>query len=93
MVQYKLVGTKHKRPDQQPRNLINIRFGTENVTLERLDMQHLYFILMALIGFACIMLGWDSINGVPLFQIALIFGGAVLGHVTTEALNAAETEE
>ena len=56
-------------------------------------MQHLYFILMALIGFACIMLGWDSINGVPLFQIALIFGGAVLGHVTTEALNAAETEE
>jgi vancomycin permeability regulator SanA len=53
-------------------------------------MSAFYNFAMALIGFACITLGWDSINGVPLFQLALVFGGAVIGHVLTEALNQPE---
>lgn len=53
----------------------------------------MYHVLMSLIGFACIVLGWDSINGVPLFQLSIVFGGMVLGHVLTEALNEEEVEE
>lgn len=47
----------------------------------------MYYVLMSLIGFACVVLGWDSINGVPLFQLSIAFGGAVIGHVLTLALN------
>ena len=52
----------------------------------------MYYVLMSLIGFACIVLGWDSINGVPLFQLSLIFGGAVLGHVLTMVLEEKEED-
>lgn len=53
---------------------------------------NMYHVLMALIGFACIVLGWDSIDGVPLFQLCIIFGGAVLGHVLTLVLEDTEEE-
>jgi hypothetical protein len=52
----------------------------------------MYYVVMTLIGGACITLGWDSIDGVPLFQLALIVGGSVLGHVLTECLNEGEDE-
>ena len=52
----------------------------------------MYHVLMALIGFACIVLGWDSIDGVPLFQLCIIFGGAVLGHVLTLVLDEVEED-
>lgn len=52
----------------------------------------MYHVLMALIGFACVVLGWDSINAVPLYQLSILFGGVVLGHVLTEALNEVEGE-
>lgn len=46
----------------------------------------MYYALMTAIALACIHLGWDSIDGVPLFQLSLIVGGAVIGHVLTLAL-------
>ena len=53
-------------------------------------MSRFYYVLMTAIGMSCIYLGWDSSDGVPLFQLALIFGGAVIGHVLTETLNQPE---
>lgn len=58
----------------------------EPATNKRNKGAFMYHVLMSLIGFACIVLGWDSIDGVPLFQLCIIFGGAVLGHVLTLVL-------
>jgi len=44
-------------------------------------------ILTAIIATATIVLAWDSEYGVPLRQLALVFGGMLLGHIITEALN------
>ena len=52
----------------------------------------MYHVLMSLIGFACIVLGWDSIDGVPLFQLSIVFGGMVLGHVLTMVLEDKEED-
>lgn len=51
----------------------------------------MYYVLMSLIGFACIVLGWDSLNAIAIYQLSIAIGGMVLGHVITEALN--QTEE
>ena len=53
-------------------------------------MRNMYFILMTLIGTACVVLGWDSENAVILYQFAILVGGMLLGHVLTEALNQPE---
>ena len=45
-------------------------------------------ILTAIIATATIVLAWDSEYGIPLRQLALVFGGMLLGHIITEALNA-----
>lgn len=52
----------------------------------------MYYVLMSLIGFACVVLGWDAVDGVALYQLSILFGGAVIGHLLTLALNA-ETEQ
>jgi len=53
----------------------------------------MYYVVMTAIGFACITLGWDSINAVGVYQLAILFGGAVLGHVLTLALNEVEGDD
>ena len=55
-------------------------------------MSGMYFVCMTFIGFACVVLGWDSINAVGVYQLSILFGGVVLGHVLTEALNQVEGE-
>jgi hypothetical protein len=50
-------------------------------------MSKLTFLLVALAGVACIIMGWNGETGVPIEQLALIWGGLALGHVITEALN------
>jgi hypothetical protein len=71
--------------------------GTTNVTKEYImhpsHISAFYLVLLTLLGSACIYIGWDSINGVPLFQFALVTGGILLGHVLTEALNENEVDE
>ena len=44
-------------------------------------------ILTAIIATATIVLAWDSEYGIPLRQLALVFGGMLLGHIITEVLN------
>jgi hypothetical protein len=46
-----------------------------------------------LIATATIMIAWDREDGVPLMQFGLVFGGILLGHVITEALNFAEDDK
>ena len=53
----------------------------------------MYYVVMTFIGFACVVLGWDSINAVGVYQLAILCGGMVLGHVITEALNETEVDE
>lgn len=53
----------------------------------------MYYVVMTAIGFSLVVLGWDSINAVGVYQLAILFGGAVLGHVLTEALNHDEGED
>ena len=55
--------------------------------------RNLYFVLMAMIGVACVFLGWDSENAVILYQVAILIGGAVIGHVLTEVLNESNQPE
>ena len=50
-------------------------------------MNGFYFVCMSLIGFACAVLGWDAEHGVALYQVSILLGGVLLGHVITEALN------
>ena len=47
----------------------------------------MYYVLMSLIGFACIVLGWDSADGLWVCYLSVMFGGMLLGHVLTLALN------
>ena len=54
--------------------------------------RNLYFVLMTLIGSACVFLGWDSENAVILYQLSILMGGALLGHVLTEVLNQGEDQ-
>lgn len=50
-------------------------------------MSKLYFVLMAAVSATCVFAGWDSLNGVGVYQLSLIWGGMVLGHTMTLALN------
>lgn len=46
-----------------------------------------YLIGQTLMASALLYAGWDKDSGIPVMQLALVFGGLLLGHVMTEALN------
>lgn len=56
-------------------------------------MIKLYYFVMGVMATTLISLGWDSTDAVSLFQLALIFGGVLLGHIATELLNTKESDE
>jgi hypothetical protein len=51
-----------------------------------------YFIGLTIIAMLTIYFGWDREDGIPMMQFALVFGGALLGHIITEVLNATEED-
>ena len=50
-------------------------------------------LLMAIIATLALIVGWDKEFGVPLLQLALVFGGVLIGHVVTDVLNRESDEE
>jgi lipoprotein signal peptidase len=57
------------------------------------DTTHaVYFVGLTIIAMLTIYFAWDREDGVPMMQFALVFGGALLGHITTEVLNATEED-
>lgn len=59
-----------------------------------MQAQHtMYYVVIALIAQAIMYLGWDAVDGVPIMQFSLIFGGALFGHALTEILNQTNDEE
>ena len=57
------------------------------------DTTHaVYFVGLTIIAMLTVYFGWDSEFGIPLLQFALVVGGALLGHIITEVLNATEED-
>ena len=57
------------------------------------DTTHaVYFVGVTIIAMLSIYFAGDREDGVPMMQFALVFGGALLGHIITEVLNATEEE-
>jgi len=62
------------------------------MTVEETNALHhaVYLVGMTLISTAIIYLSWG--NDAPIYNFALTFGGVLLGHVLTEALNTNDEE-
>jgi hypothetical protein len=84
VIQYRLRNKKAKRNNPSPNNV-----SPTNVTKEY-KMQLLH-ITQTLIASLLIYISWG--HDEPIYNFAIAFGGVLLGHVLTEALNFIEENE